>query len=140
MMRRTMWLLVASVYAGCATAATTPYQEPSGPLWGYTEDSLVRSDIGRSVIVTKSKDQCERNLATTRSRPNAEHLARLSECRPIVFGSGDAYWTFTFPPHILLATAWGSVIRETCERSRQVLGAQSGAALSPCTLTSIELK
>jgi hypothetical protein len=131
---------VAAALTGCATTATSPYLEPSGPLWGYTEDSLVRSDIGRSVIVTKSKEQCERNLTATRSRPNAENLARLSECRQVAFGTGDAYWVFTFPPHILIATAWGSVNQETCEKSRQVLSAQSGAAASPCTLTSIQLK
>ena len=133
---------IVVIFAGCApTASTILYQEPAGPLWGYTEDSLVRSDIGRSLVVTKTKDQCERNLASTRKQPNAEYAARLSECRQLAFGSGDAYWVFTFPPHITFATAWGSVNRETCEKSRRALGASApGVASSPCTLTSIELK
>jgi len=132
-------LAVAVVFTGCAIA-TIPYQEPSGPLWGFTEDSLVRSDIGRSLVVSKTKEQCERSLTAAGRQPNADQVARYSGCRPVVFGSGDAYWTFTFPPHILLATAWGAVNRETCEKARRVMGAQSGVAVSPCTLTSIELK
>jgi hypothetical protein len=130
-------ILAAVVIAGCVK--TIPYQQPTGTLWGFTEDSLVRSDIGRSLVVTRTKDECERNKESTRKQPGAEY-AKHSECREMIFGSGDAYWTFTFPSHITLAIAWGAVNRETCERSRRALGTQAGLALSPCTLTSVHFK
>jgi hypothetical protein len=124
--------------AGCVK--TIPYQEPMGTVWGYTEDSLARSDIGRSVVIARTKDECERSRAMARKQPNAEFVAQHSECREMIFGTGDAYWTFTFPSHITAVIAWGAVKRETCENSRRALGSQTGVALSPCTLTSIGLK
>jgi len=129
--------LAMVLFNGCATAAI-PYQQPVGLLWGYTEDSPVRSDIGRTVAASKTKEQCELSLDNARKQPNAAN-ARYSECRQLAFGSGDAYWAFTFPPHILIATAVATVNRQTCERSRDVI-AKSGVALSPCTLTSLEFK
>ena len=130
-------ILAAVVIAGCVK--TIPYQQPTGTVWGYTEDSLARSDVGRSLVVTRTKDECERSRESTRKQPNAEY-AKHSECREMIFGTGDTYWTFTFPSHITAAIAWGAVNRETCEKSRRTLGAQAGVALSPCTLTSIQFK
>jgi hypothetical protein len=128
---------VAVVFAGCVK--TIPYQQPTGTVWGFTEDSLARSDVGRSLVVTRTKDECERMRESTRKQATAE-FAKHSECREMIFGIGDPYWTFTFPSHITAAMAWGAVNRETCEKSRRVLGSQAGAALSPCTLTSIQFK
>src|SRR5262249_27799530 len=128
----------AVLFGGCATAPI-PYQQPFGFLWGFTEDSLVRSDVGRFVVVSKTREQGERSLEGSRKHPKAPS-SQYSECRQVAFGSGDPYWVFTLPPHILLLTAWGAVNRQTCENSRRELGSKSGVALSPCTLTSLEFK
>jgi hypothetical protein len=129
---------VAVLFSGCA-ASTIPYQQPDGLLWGFTEDSLVRSDVGRVIAVSKTRDQCERSLAMTHKQANAEN-SRYSECRQMVFGGGDPYWVFTFPPHILLVTAFASANRQTCENLRRQMAAKSGVALSPCTSASLEFK
>ena len=129
---------LTALFIGCA-AATNSDEQPVESLWGFTEDSQVRSDLGRTVVVSKTKEQCELNLANTRKQPNAGYSV-YSECRELAFGSGDPYWVIMFPPHILIVTAFGTVNKQTCENSRRTLAATSGAALSPCTLTSIQFK